>query len=396
MIESEDCIGGPYTGNGVTTTFAYPFPVTNKSHLLVTKTVIATGVESDLVVDVDYTVNGVGSDDDADWDITTLGTPLASSVRIVITPNLPLTQLTDFANQGGFLPDTTEAAVDRGIVINQQLQAQIDRCVKVTVGSDTDPADLIDDLQSDAAAASASATAAASSASSASSSASSASTSESNAATSETNAAASAASAVSVGNGVLTTKGDTISFSSLAVRVPVGANDTVLFADSAATPGVAWKTIDLSTSRVTGVLPVAKFTTGTPTGSKFVRDDGVLAVPATGTTLPTGYTSTAQTLTAAGALTLAHGLGSAPRLVSARLKCQSADLNYSVNDEVIIAPAGTGASGDNFGVSIVPDATNLNIRFGSQTNIFVIVNKTTGGSSVIDLTKWKIIFDAWI
>jgi hypothetical protein len=36
--------------------------------------------------------------------------------------------------------------------------------------------------------------------------------------------------------------------------------------------------IDLVTD-VTGVLPVANFTTGTATGSKFVRDDGVLAVP---------------------------------------------------------------------------------------------------------------------
>lgn len=33
------------------------------------------------------------------------------------------------------------------------------------------------------------------------------------------------------------------------------------------------------TTGVTGVLPVANYATGTPTGSKFVRDDGVLAVP---------------------------------------------------------------------------------------------------------------------
>lgn len=34
------------------------------------------------------------------------------------------------------------------------------------------------------------------------------------------------------------------------------------------------------TTEVTGVLPVANFATGTPSGAKFVRDDGVLAVPA--------------------------------------------------------------------------------------------------------------------
>lgn len=40
------------------------------------------------------------------------------------------------------------------------------------------------------------------------------------------------------------------------------------------------------TTEVTGVLPVANFTTGTPTGAKFVRDDGVLAVPAGSFTSP--------------------------------------------------------------------------------------------------------------
>lgn len=52
--------------------------------------------------------------------------------------------------------------------------------------------------------------------------------------------------------------------------------------------------IDL-TSDVTGVLPVANFATGTPSGSKFVRDDGVLASIALSTdvtgSLPAGQAS---------------------------------------------------------------------------------------------------------
>ncbi len=43
---------------------------------------------------------------------------------------------------------------------------------------------------------------------------------------------------------------------------------------------VGFGAIDLASSAaVAGVLPVANFATGTPTGAKFVRDDGVLAVP---------------------------------------------------------------------------------------------------------------------
>jgi hypothetical protein len=43
---------------------------------------------------------------------------------------------------------------------------------------------------------------------------------------------------------------------------------------------LAFGAVNLASSNaVTGVLPVANFTTGTPDGNKFVRDDGVLAVP---------------------------------------------------------------------------------------------------------------------
>jgi hypothetical protein len=44
---------------------------------------------------------------------------------------------------------------------------------------------------------------------------------------------------------------------------------------------LAFGAVNLASSNaVTGVLPVANFTTGTPDGTKFVRDDGVLATPA--------------------------------------------------------------------------------------------------------------------
>lgn len=44
-----------------------------------------------------------------------------------------------------------------------------------------------------------------------------------------------------------------------------------------------WKSVDIDlTADVTGILPIANMATGTPTGSKFVRDDGTLATPASG------------------------------------------------------------------------------------------------------------------
>lgn len=108
------------------------------------------------------------------------------------------------------------------------------------------------------------------------------------------------------------------------------------------------------------------------------------------------FTSAEQTITAAGPLTVAHGLSAAPQLIQARLICKTAELGYSIGDEIIINPAGNdpGASLAR-GLSIVPDGTNLNIRYGSDANTFSIIQKGTGGVQSITNANWKLILKAW-
>lgn len=106
------------------------------------------------------------------------------------------------------------------------------------------------------------------------------------------------------------------------------------------------------------------------------------------------YQSTDQTITAAGSLTLAHGLSATPQLVIARLKCTSAEHNYSVNDEVF-TPVGSTNENNSRGVAVVPDGTNLNVRFGSNATTFQVLNKTTGAAANITNANWDIIFFAW-
>jgi hypothetical protein len=60
------------------------------------------------------------------------------------------------------------------------------------------------------------------------------------------------------------------------VLASLGTTTTVLHGNAAGLP--TFGAVSL-TADVSGVLPVANFATGTPNGSKFVRDDGVLAVP---------------------------------------------------------------------------------------------------------------------
>lgn len=104
------------------------------------------------------------------------------------------------------------------------------------------------------------------------------------------------------------------------------------------------------------------------------------------------FTSSNQTITAAGALTLAHSMGVMPSLVQVRLKCTTGEHGYSIGDEVIW---NSGDQNANRGCSIVPDATNLNIRYGSGANTFNVNHKTTGASSAITNASWVAIFKAW-
>lgn len=105
------------------------------------------------------------------------------------------------------------------------------------------------------------------------------------------------------------------------------------------------------------------------------------------------YESAQQTITAAGALTLAHGLGVKPVLVKIVLQCTTAEYNYSIGDEVTEFIHGWGAASR--GVTVTPDATNLNVRFGSTVTPFAIFDKTTGAASVCTNASWRVVFRAW-
>lgn len=157
MITSET-FRSQYSGNDVATSFAYGFPVTNKAHVLVVRT-SAAGVDTTLTVDVDYTVNGVSNPSSAAWTITypISGTPLATGARLTITPGLPLKQLTDFNNQGGFFAKNHEDAFDYLTLLSQQNLEILNRCIRLPVGTTEDALLVLTSLNASVAATAASA-----------------------------------------------------------------------------------------------------------------------------------------------------------------------------------------------------------------------------------------------
>jgi len=131
-----------YTGSGTTGPFDFDYRVYSSSDLLVQKFEIATEVTTDLTETTDYSVS---IDEDGTGSVTTVAA-VTSSYKLIITRELPLTQEIEYVEADKFPATTHEEGLDRGVMIAQQLQEQLDRCVKVQAGSTTDPDELIDTL----------------------------------------------------------------------------------------------------------------------------------------------------------------------------------------------------------------------------------------------------------
>ncbi|ESW78247.1 hypothetical protein X773_21030 [Mesorhizobium sp. LSJC285A00] len=107
------------------------------------------------------------------------------------------------------------------------------------------------------------------------------------------------------------------------------------------------------------------------------------------------YESPQQTITSGGSLTLAHGLGVKPKNYLAFLQCTTAEGGYSIGDEEPVS-IGSHEASTNRGLSVVPDATNMVVRFGSQASSAAqITRKDTGGFLNITNASWRLVIRAW-
>src|SRR5882672_10046905 len=138
--------------------------------------------------------------------------------------------------------------------------------------------------------------------------------------------------------------------------VPDGSITTVKLANAAVT-GVKLASAAVSNAKLAqGPASTLK---GNPTGAPASEVDLPLG---TGLAFSSGqlvalqvfsksFASAQQTITVAGALTLAHGLGSMPFGLGLRLHCTGAEAGYSIGDEVEVALGLCDALGQNRGCS---------------------------------------------
>lgn len=106
------------------------------------------------------------------------------------------------------------------------------------------------------------------------------------------------------------------------------------------------------------------------------------------------FESSAQSITAGGALTIAHGLGVKPKSIELFLRCTTANNGYAVGDDIQVRN-GAEDPGSNYGATAIADATNLEVRFGNAANTFLIHNFTNGNMVGAPNTSFDLILRAW-
>lgn len=99
-----------YTGSGTVGPFTIPYYFLENDDLIVTKITIATGAETLLVLNTDYTLTGAGDEDGGEL---TLVATLSSSFQLEIARSPDLLQETDYPPSDPFPAESHERALDK-------------------------------------------------------------------------------------------------------------------------------------------------------------------------------------------------------------------------------------------------------------------------------------------
>lgn len=125
-----------YTGNDSTAVYSYTFKVYTKNDFEIKVRNTSTGVETLLVVDVNYTVSNAGAV--SGGNITLIGagawivaSKLTTGYELSIRRLREIKQLADIKNQGSFFPETHEDVFDKLTMVDLQQQDALDRSIKL-------------------------------------------------------------------------------------------------------------------------------------------------------------------------------------------------------------------------------------------------------------------------
>jgi hypothetical protein len=127
------------------------------------------------------------------------------------------------------------------------------------------------------------------------------------------------------------------------------------------------------------------------TATSFAGDGSAL----TGLVLTKEYVSSQQTVSNGLRLTLAHGLGARPKLLTFHLICVTDDNGFTAGDEIKVEPQSHTSNNDYTFSFWLDDTSNINIEFGTETPIFKVINKA-GVRAILTNANWKFVARGWL
>lgn len=139
-VSSQISKNGPYDCNGSQVAFPFTFKVFTKNDLIVVLTDIATDIETDLVVDTNYTVSLNADQNNNPGGTVTTVTTYPTGKKITIARDIALTQQVNVTN---FRPDVIERTFDKLTMLIQQVQEGVGRAIKTKISSEDSPDELM-------------------------------------------------------------------------------------------------------------------------------------------------------------------------------------------------------------------------------------------------------------
>jgi len=119
-------------GNGVKVTFSFPFKIFNASDLEVYKVTNADDTETLQTITTDYTVSINPTTEGGT--VTYVSAPLGTEDSLIVR-SIPQTQTSDLPVENNMPEETIENALDKAVMMIQELQEEINRSFKVSVGN---------------------------------------------------------------------------------------------------------------------------------------------------------------------------------------------------------------------------------------------------------------------
>ena len=137
---------GPYEGDGKTKSFPFSFYVFSANDVKVVTSVKDSTVEETLEKDVDYSVTVNADQNATPGGTVVLANALASSHALSILSDLAYTQEMQLTNFSRFPPEILNSAMDRTVILIQQLKELAGRHLTVPATSSKTPAQVMQEI----------------------------------------------------------------------------------------------------------------------------------------------------------------------------------------------------------------------------------------------------------